>query len=99
VEVHVANTALLKPTIRGFSAVSTSAIHVDPNAVYDDDLLYALLGVTSQTLKKARQGKELRFARKGQRVLYLGQWILDWLNADSAIAAGDEAGLKPVGAS
>jgi hypothetical protein len=67
----------------GPPTVHTNAIHIDSSAVYDDDLLFALLGVTSQTLKKARQGNELRFTRKGQRILYLGQWILDWLAVDA----------------
>jgi hypothetical protein len=58
-------------------------MQIDPNAVYDDDLVYATLGLTSRTLAKARQEGELRFTRKGRRVLYLGQWILAWLESDA----------------
>lgn len=71
--------------------MSTLAIQIEPNAIYDDDVLFSTLGVTSRTLSKARQAKQLRFTRKGQRVLYLGKWVLDWLAADSAVDGGKEA--------
>ncbi len=73
------------------SAVGTIAIQIDRNAVYDDDILFALLGVSARTLSKARQAKQLRFTRKGQRVLYLGQWVIEWLTADSSPSDGKEA--------
>jgi hypothetical protein len=49
------------------------------SGVYDDVSLYTELGVSAQVLARARRDGELRFTRKGQRVLYLGQWVLDWL--------------------
>lgn len=64
--------------------MSTAAIQIEPAAIYDDDLLFAVLRVTSRTLLAARKANQLRYTRKGQRVLYLGQWVLDWLN-DSAV--------------
>jgi hypothetical protein len=53
-----------------------------PAGIYDDDALYAVLGVSSQTLARARRDGELRHVRKGKRVLYLGQWVLDWLTGE-----------------
>jgi hypothetical protein len=71
--------------------VSPNAIHLDPDAIYDDDHLFVVLGVTARTLSKARQSQQLRFSRKGQRILYLGRWIFDWLERDSALHNEREA--------
>jgi len=38
--------------------------------------------LTEATLSRARRDGELRFTRKGKRILYMGEWILDWLSAD-----------------
>jgi hypothetical protein len=56
---------------------------IDPNHVYDDGSLYMTLGLTPATLAQARRSGELKFTRKGKRTLYLGQWVLDWIRADS----------------
>jgi hypothetical protein len=50
-----------------------------PEAIYDDVWLCNHLGVSFQTLGRARKSGELRFTRKGQRTLYLGSWVLGWL--------------------
>ena len=80
--------------------MSTIAIQIDANAIYDDDLLFSLLGVSSRTLLKARKAKQLRYTRKGQRVLYLGEWILDWLRDSAPALETDPAvGISPTGRS
>ena len=56
-------------------------VSIQPEAVYDDGALYLSLGLTAAALAKARRGGELRFTRQGKRTLYLGQWVLDWLQA------------------
>jgi hypothetical protein len=53
-----------------------------PNGVYDDLSLHTALGVSLQVLANARRKGELRYARKGNRVLYLGRWVLHWLGND-----------------
>ena len=60
---------------------------IDPAAFYDDGALYQALGTDSTTLADARRTETLRFARKGKRVLYKGEWILAWLE-DSAEKPG-----------
>ena len=45
--------------------------------------LRAELGLTLRTVARARRDGKLRFARQGHRILYLGQWVVDWLQADS----------------
>ncbi len=52
---------------------------IDPKAVYDDSALSVALGVSPESLARARQTGELRHTRKGRRILYLGQWILEWI--------------------
>jgi hypothetical protein len=37
------------------------------------------LGVAKMTLEKARRSGQLRSTRKGHRMLYRGQWVIDWL--------------------
>ncbi len=63
------------------------------NAVYDDGALRLALGLTSATLCRERREGRLRYARKGNRILYLGQWVLDWL----AAAAGQKAEVAHAG--
>jgi hypothetical protein len=54
-------------------------VQIDPIRIYDDVALYDALGISSRTLSRARCRSELRFTRKGNRTLYVGQWVLDWL--------------------
>ena len=61
---------------------------IDRSAVFDDAALQASLGVSADALTKARKAGQLNFTRKGQRILYLGSWILEWLEADAAVAKG-----------
>jgi hypothetical protein len=56
-------------------------VSIQSKAVYDDGALFLSLGLTPAALSKARRGGELRFTRQGKRTLYLGQWVLDWLQA------------------
>jgi hypothetical protein len=56
-------------------------ILIEPNGVYDDDLLCSALEIGSQTLADARRSGALRYTRKGRRVLYVGVWILAWLTS------------------
>jgi len=69
-------------------------ISIDPRAVYDDGVLLLRFGFAPGTLVKARRSGQLRFTRKGQRIVYLGEWILDWLNADSAEPAVAKRGQQ-----
>lgn len=52
---------------------------LDPAGVYDDGSLVIGLRLTYATLAKARRTGELRFTRKGKRVLYRGEWLIEWL--------------------
>jgi hypothetical protein len=58
-------------------------MNIEPNTVYDDDSLYSAIGLTRQTLTRARREEGLRYTRKGNRVLYLGEWVLAWLQASA----------------
>ena len=55
---------------------------INPKAVYDDSSLEVAIGIGSATLARARKSGDLRYTRKGSRILYLGQWIMDWLESD-----------------
>ncbi len=56
---------------------------ISPHDIYDDLELYELLELSSQTLSRARSNHQLQYSRLGNRTLYFGQWILDWINATS----------------
>lgn len=58
-------------------------VSIAPDDVLDDGALYLALGLTPATLSQARRSGALRFSRKGKRTFYLGQWVLDWIRADS----------------
>lgn len=60
-----------------------NTVVLEPDGFYDDGSLYLALGLTPATLARARRSGQLRFTRKGKRTLYLGQWVLDWIKADS----------------
>lgn len=58
-------------------------VSIDPRAVYDNAAIDMQLNVSAAALRRARQSGELKYAKLGQRTLYLGQWILDWLEYEA----------------
>ena len=64
-------------------------MQIDHREVYDDAALVLGLGLSSRTLTRARRKGRLRYTRQGHRILYLGRWILEWLEVESL--TGDEA--------
>jgi hypothetical protein len=60
----------------------TNTVRIEPNAVLDDGALYCLFGITETAAVKARRAGKLKYTRKGNRVLYLGKWVLAWLQSD-----------------
>ena len=76
---------------------------LEPTGVYDDGALVLGLGLTHAALIRARRDRRLRFTRKGQRTLYLGSWVLDWLNdeptpGEDENTPGQEPAARRVGA-
>jgi hypothetical protein len=61
---------------------------IQPKAIYDDSSLVLGLGLTHETLARARREGRVRFTRQGRRVLYLGEWLLDWLATDTTARQG-----------
>jgi hypothetical protein len=57
----------------------TSTVLIEPHGIYDDGSIHLALDIPSATLARARRGGRLRYTRKGRRVLYLGKWVLAWL--------------------
>jgi hypothetical protein len=60
-----------------------SPVSIEPRALYDDGAILLTLGFSSQTLARARRAGKLRYTRQGRRTLYLGEWLLAWLEADT----------------
>jgi hypothetical protein len=59
-------------------------VTIAPDGLYDDTSLFETLGLTPTALASARRAGTLRYTRQGKRTLYLGRWILDWLEAAAA---------------
>lgn len=59
-------------------------VSLQPTGLYDDGSLYLLLGLSATALARGRRSGALKHTRQGKRVLYLGRWILDWLERDAA---------------
>jgi len=59
-------------------------VRIEPEALYDDGALHVALGLTAAALASARRAGTLRFTRQGKRTLYLGKWILAWLEVEAA---------------
>ena len=58
-------------------------VPIAPTALYDGGAVQLSLGISQSALAQARRAGRLRFTRQGNRVLYMGQWLIDWLQADS----------------
>lgn len=59
-------------------------VKIEPDALYDDGALRQSIGLTPATLAAARRAGILRHARQGRRCFYKGEWILAWLDSESA---------------
>jgi hypothetical protein len=70
----------------------TPLIH--PHGVYSSDDLSQLLDASPETLLAARRSGALRGVRKGRRLVYLGSWVLAWLNSDP-VQAGEVRRAHP----
>jgi hypothetical protein len=67
---------------------------LQPNAVYDDGALASSLGLTPTTLARARQSGQLQFTRQGKRTLYLGRWVLAWLEGQGCVMSLGSGGRE-----
>lgn len=61
-----------------------SPVHIYPDAIYDDGAVVVTLGIPSTSLVRARREGQLRYTRQGRRALYLGRWLLAWLESATA---------------
>jgi hypothetical protein len=57
---------------------------IEPKGLYDDGALRQARGLTDAALANARRAGMLRYTRQGKRTLYLGKWILAWLESQAA---------------
>jgi len=63
------------------------AIHIDPDAIYDDPVLTLGLGFSLEAIRRARRAGRLKYSRVGKRTVYLGAAILDWLRHEPVTLA------------
>jgi hypothetical protein len=64
-----------------------AAFRIDPDAVYDDGAVVLSLDISSATLVRARRDGALRYRRVGRRAVYLGRWLIEWLDTPQTAAS------------
>jgi hypothetical protein len=64
---------------------SAQPITIESEAWYSDGHARLLLDVPSATLARARRRGQLRYARAGRQILYLGRWLTDWLTQSGPV--------------
>jgi hypothetical protein len=62
-----------------------SVTAIRPTAIYSNDQLTKMLGVSAAFLRDARFNGQLRSVYIGHRIAYLGKWVLAWLQAESVM--------------
>ena len=62
----------------------TEPFSIDPDAFYTVAMMERLLDVSVVTLSRARKTGALRCVKKGRSVLFRGQWVLNWLENETA---------------
>jgi hypothetical protein len=60
-------------------------IRIEPEALFDDGALYQCLGLTPASLAAGRRAGTLRYTRQGKRILYLGKWVVAWLESAASM--------------
>lgn len=61
--------------------------NIEPAKFYDPFAISNALGITEAEQKRARDNGELNFTRKGRRILYRGEWLIDWLQPEVVTAS------------
>lgn len=59
---------------------------LEAEAVYLEDALAEVLGISPATLASVRRSGCIRHARVGRRILYRGVWVLDWLEKTAGVS-------------
>ncbi len=62
----------------------TPVAQIDPAAIYAESAVAVALDITLAAMRGARRRGELRYVRRGQRVLIRGRDLLDWLTPPEA---------------
>ncbi len=64
--------------------MANGLLTVEPTAIYDEYQIRRALGLTEHLMLKERRDGRIKFARRGRRVYYLGSWIINWMEGDTA---------------
>jgi len=67
--------------------VSFISIKFDPDALYPEGAVLLALDIPSAAIIRARRTGALRYRKIGNRTLYLGRWLRDWLEEASPAAS------------
>jgi hypothetical protein len=66
-----------------------NTLSIEPNTIYDEGTVSLALDIPLSSLDRARREGRLRFVRKGRRIFFLGQWLLEWFSTDDARREAD----------
>jgi hypothetical protein len=62
-------------------------VRIEPGSIYNEGALLFNLGLPNASVARARRDGLLRFACVGKKNLYLGSWVLSWLENISVMAS------------
>jgi hypothetical protein len=77
---------------------SLEPTRINADAVYTDVTASMALGISLSALDKGRRDGSLRFSRRAGKVLFLGSWLLQWIEAGEVRADRPEIASVAVGA-
>ena len=60
---------------------------------YYDEYHVRVQGLDEDVLKRARESEGLRYREVDGRIIYKGQWLIDWLDRSEAEAGGRRKGV------
>lgn len=59
-----------------------NSLMVNRDGIYDLGTVCLALDIRQSTLNRARREGRLKYAREGNRIFFLGKWLIEWLEKD-----------------
>ncbi len=63
---------------------------INPSGYYDKEAVSKLLGIPASTVSRAVNALQLRSSKRGGKLFFRGQWLIDWLEGEDSQPAESE---------
>lgn len=71
-------------------------LSIDPDGIYTEGALVLALDIPSCAIDRARRTGHLAWCRCGRRILFRGQWLLDWLEHSKTGSEPEKSSMTEV---